>query len=67
MIMDEQERELLADAIGAYIPQRMTPEEIRDQRRYEIARDIFVRYEGSTPASSIKAAEDFLAELERTK
>lgn len=66
MSMDREDHEMIAALIGRTFKAR-TPEEIREQRRYEIARDLFVRYESSTAASDIKAADEFLTELERTK
>lgn len=74
MSMDREDHEMIAALIDRTFKAR-TPEEIREQRRYEIARDIFARYAVMDNATTLMtdaqdalfAADTFITELERTK
>ena len=75
MSMDREDHEMIAALIDRTFKAR-TPEEIREQRQYEIARDIFVGFtiDKTCMANTADCAEEafrcahlFLTELERTK
>lgn len=73
-MIDQDELHRLLDTVAQYLPAK-TPEEAREQRRYEIARDIFARYAVMDNATTLMtdaqnalfAADTFITELERTK
>ena len=75
MSMDREDHEMIAALIDRTFKAR-TPEEIREQRRYEIARDIFVGFTidqtcmantADRAEEAVRCAEFLLTELERTK
>jgi hypothetical protein len=76
MTMDREERSLLADTIWEFMP-RATSEEIREQRRYEIAKECMARYApplvavdyqySNAAVSARKCADALLDELEKAK
>jgi hypothetical protein len=75
MTMCYNERQLLADTIWEFMP-RATSEEIREQRRYEIALRLFtqdvsteseLKYAKTVAARSAQFADALLDELEKAK
>ncbi len=75
MSMDREDHEMIAALIDRTFKAR-TPEEIREQRRYEIARAIFAQdisfespleYAKKVAVRATQFADALLAELEKTK